>query len=438
MLLPLLQLWDNFVSFSRFSIGEGAGGEEPTVKEVQENLKKALTKAGEEVDKKLEKLTENFVKGDTEAYNKLKGDFEELAKNYIKTQDQLDKLEIKNKELLTTKSVQRISLRKEIYDILEGEETKTKYKGYYESPNKVGVAFDLKASTVLTTGLGGTEPIPTDDMPGIVYAPERAKHIRDLMSVIPTKSNAIAYMEETAYTDGTDRVAEGASYAQSDFTLTKKTKSIEKIGAYLKISNEMLEDVEYITGYISARLPYKLLVKEDEKLLYGTGSSDIEGLTVAGTAWADPGVDVSGTPNRYDVLRLALKQAKVAEYSPTAILVHPEDAALMDLTKDDNGMYVFPMQIMKNGVTTIKNVPVIELNAMTEGDFLVGDFQLGAHIAQKRKMELKFWQENEDDALKDLTTVTISERIANVTTRPDAFVYGDFATAIGNITEATA
>jgi len=52
-----------------------------------------------------------------------------------------------------------------------------------------------------------------------------------------------------------------------------------------------------------------------------------------------------------------------------------------------------------------------------------------ARIGQRDNVSVRFYDQNEDDAIKNMVTVVIEERLTVVTGRADYLVYGDFSDA---------
>ena len=246
-----------------------------------------------------------------------------------------------------------------------------------------------------------------------------------------TTSNSVTYVYEFAYSDNTNVTTEGTEYKQGDFDLKLATATVRKITAYIMLSEEMLDDVEGLTSYISSRLPSKLKVKEDYQLLYGNGTGiNLSGITTNATAYTDNLADADIT--RVDVLVDAARQIRDDEYQATAMLIHPTDATLIKLGKDDNGNYIHPWIFMPSGQISLDGIPVIVSTAITAGDFLVGDFKLGAQVFDRKQASLEMSYENEDNFIKGMVTVRIAERLTLCVYRAKAFIYGTFTAALAN------
>jgi HK97 family phage major capsid protein len=96
-------------------------------------------------------------------------------------------------------------------------------------------------------------------------------------------------------------------------------------------------------------------------------------------------------------------------------------------------MYLMPDQFRFGAEQPrIAGVPLIANTAVTTGDFLVGDFSMGAQLFDRQQSSIRFFEQDQDNAIRNVVTVVASERLALAIYRPTAFVYGDFASALAN------
>lgn len=260
-----------------------------------------------------------------------------------------------------------------------------------------------------------------------VYSPARKFHVRDIIPVGTTSSATVWMPYESAITNSIARVAEGGAKPLSDFTPAVVKWAVEKIATTLKFSEEILEDMPQFISYLTTRWLELLKQAEDNKLLYGTGSSDIKGLTVSGAAYSD--VLASSLVKRYDVLMAAVYQIKTANFTPNYVLVNPADGLKIRGEKDTSGQPIFPAYT-NNSVMSVGGVTIIETPAVVAGDFLAGDFNMGAQIFDRKSANISFYDQNEDDATKNLILAVIEERLALVTFHPSAFCFGTFLNAL--------
>ena len=170
---------------------------------------------------------------------------------------------------------------------------------------------------------------------------------------------------------------------------------------------------------------------EDTQILYGDGTGqNISGISTNAQAYATNEDLSDANVQRWDILRDAIRVARVDEYRANLIILHPEDFATLELTKDTQGRYILP-SILPGGVApSVSRVPIMESTAVTADDFFVGDFRRGGMLFDKLESRIRFFEQDRDNVIKNLVTVVAEERIAFPIWRSNAFVYGDFSDAL--------
>ena len=396
--------------------------------ELDQNMIDQIEREAEKVERKLNKLVDGKldpllaklatmpeISPEMVAELKKYGDrFEALQRQYDALDLKLQKANVPNQDAPLYDQIKHIV------------DQATWIKGYKES--KRGGKIDLKGVDLMNVKVGTVTRV-ADTIPpqftSFQFVPGRKLHIRDLLPVGSTTSNTIWMPYESATTNGFARVAEGALKPQSDFTPAVTKWAIEKIATWIKFSEEILEDMPMFTSYLTTRWIELLKQAEDNKLLYGSGSSDIKGLTVAAAAYSD--VLASAAVDRWMVLDAAVTQCQVANYNPNIILLHPTDA--MKLRQTRSTTYEF-INRPDGSPIVINGATVVISPAMTAGDFLVGDFAMGAQIWDRKSANITMYDQNEDDAKYNLILAVIEERLALVTYQSTAFCFGDFISAL--------
>jgi len=408
--------------------------------DLKEQIQNALEESHKKFDSRIEELSKqwNDAENDRTAQKELVKQINEEWKNHkettVKVQEQLDALETQLKRGNAQNSKHRLI---QIADFLRSDaafkEMQLGNKKQHSFP-ELGQIMSTKEDMTQANAFESTAVVAPDYVPGIFYNPDTAFRVRNLMPVGITNSNAVNVVREYDYTDATDITAEGAEYKQGDFNLKMTSATVYKITAYLILSEEMLEDVDGLASYIYSRLPSKLAVKENQQLLYGTGSSQISGLYTNATAYTDNLADSAAT--LIDVLADAVRQVKDDEYMPTGILLHPADVTkYLTLNKDSTNRYMAPW-VFTGESPTIAGVPVIETTAVTAGTFFVGDFQRAAQVFDRRQNTVEISNQNEDNFIKGMLTIRAAERIALAIYRPSAFIYD--GSIDGSIAEGSA
>ncbi|GAA4299418.1 phage major capsid protein [Nibribacter koreensis] len=294
------------------------------------------------------------------------------------------------------------------------------------------LAFDQKAVGDMLVGTSlGTGVMQPNLRAGVVERQAYFNHVRDFMTVRPTSSPIIHYIQENGGEGSPTTVAEGALKPQIDYDLVLKTAEIKKIAAHLRLSEEMIEDVPYITNYVTTRGAEDLRLVEDAQILYGSGTgSDLRGLNLDAVAFARPaGIGTIANATIADIVRVAMAQIRIGRYRATAIMLNPIDVAVLELTKDAQGGYLFVNTANQGAVSTIWRLPIIETDAVTAGSFFIGDFTNGAELYDRKALNVRFYDQDRDNAIRNMVTIVIEERLGLATIRPASFVKGTFAAA---------
>lgn len=307
-----------------------------------------------------------------------------------------------------------------------------KVKEFVAQANPRGrVDFSAKATlTSLTTDAAGSvgDAIVATRLPGILPLAQRRMTVRDLLSQGQMDGNTLEYVKETGFVNSAAMTAEGAAKQQSDIKLDLVSTSAKVIAHYMKASRQVLSDIAQLRSIIDQRLLYGLAYKEEAQLLSGDNTGqNLNGIIPQATAFVAP--TTIGDINIIDVLRLAMLQAALAEYPATGHVLHPTDWAIIETLKDANGRYIIgnPQGMIS---PTLWGLPVVATQSMTVRKFLTGAFKLGAQIFDRWAARVEVATENEDDFIKNLVTILAEERVALAVYRPEAFIYGDFDTAL--------
>jgi HK97 family phage major capsid protein len=402
---------------------------------MNEELKKALEGLNETFDKKLEEKSKVWLENENnrakqlEVVEEIKKEWAAHKETQIKVQEQIDAIDMKLQKGSFGGNVHRLTaISNKLKESKVLSSMKNGGRGDFQLEG-LGEIMSLKADDMTqANSFESTTVVSPDYVPGIFYNPDTMFRVRNLMPVGVTNSNLVNVVREEDYDDNTDITTEGSVYKQGDFDLKTYGATVYKITAYIIVSEEMLEDVDGLASYIYSRLPSKLGLKENSQLLYGTGNSEISGLSTNATAYSDNLAD--SDVQLIDVLADSVRQVKDDEFEPTNILMHPADVMkYLTLKKDDNARYLAPW-VFTGGQHTIAGVPIIQTTAITEGTFFTGDFRRAAQVFDRRQNTVEMSNTNEDNFIRGMITVRAAERLALAIYRPSAFIYGSIAAAL--------
>lgn len=321
------------------------------------------------------------------------------------------------------------------------EEKKALFDAYKET--KKGFSLELKS----VGDIGANSNIQVSGTPAFAHGPSlwepgrkgfEVRHIRDLCRVVAQGAGTDAYViRDSGGEGGPTAVAVGAVKPQSDRDWVKTIVPITKIAHYYKVPEEYLADIAWMQDEITGVGVEELLAKEDTDFLTASGSStQFAGLnqTLNSTAYTTPSAlsayftGASRDANNYDVLVAAMTQLRLANPSSQAnvILMNPADYAKLLLEKDTTNNYVFGAP--NQSIPSVLGISIVAHNAVTSDKFFLGDFSK-VKVGVRAGLTVRFYDQNEDDAIYNLVTVVIEERVTIAADRADRIIYGDFSDA---------
>jgi len=293
---------------------------------------------------------------------------------------------------------------------------------------------------VSTTGAGLIQPqIDTN----VVHTYKERPTIADWLGSGTLTATAITYFIENDFDPSTGGnfglVGENAKKPGLTFPdYESVTETLRKIAGWIKVSDEMAEDLPFLVSEINNRLLYQLLMFEEDQLLRGDGS----GLNVLGLLNRE-GVQTETAANDGDladaVFRARTKVALATGLQADGLVMNPLDYQKLRLAKDSNGQYFaggpFTGQYGNGGV--VQDPPLwglgntILTTAVPAGTALVGAGKQAATVYRKGGVRVEASNIDGEDFTHNRFTVLAEERLTLAVRRPSAFVRVEIAGAEG-------
>lgn len=269
---------------------------------------------------------------------------------------------------------------------------------------KSGVSMHMKAATDVVTG------VQIADVDRSIAPQPTRRAVADYFTNTTISGNAITYFRQGAYEGVPAVTAEGAKKPQNSTSFEGITLPLSKIAAYIKETDEILYDAPFLASEVQNSLVYQIGKVED---------STVVG-TIAGTSGT--GVAEYDTANNETladgVLGAILGIKADSAYDAAVVIVNPADLYALMSAKDQNGQYIgggYFTGAYGNGQytmpTSIWGVPVIASSGITAGEALVAARE-AVKIWKKGGVDVRLFEQNEDDAIYNRVTLVGEERLA--------------------------
>lgn len=270
-------------------------------------------------------------------------------------------------------------------------------------------------------------------LPGWNDIPQREVRFINLLSQGSIDSNIVEWVYMANEDGAAGSTAEGAAKNQIDFDLLLGSERVEKYTAYIKATDEMLDDISFIDNLIQTQLRRKLLQSVESDAYEGNGTSpNLRGVRTVATAWAAGASAASvDEANIVDVLNVGITQIKLAEQpAPDYILMNPQDVLALKQVKVSatDRRYVDMLYMTAEGLS-IGGVPIIESTLVTQDEFLIGNSGM-QFMLNKGGIDLEIGYDG-NDFTTNFKTIRAEWRGVVYVMNNDrtAFVAGDFTTA---------
>ncbi|CAB3870303.1 phage major capsid protein [Achromobacter deleyi] len=394
------------------------------VKELRDSLEQQLKDGFSGLQKKYDKASEAIQKGET-VTAEMKAAIENQKGELQKIVDKVLEMEEKGVQL-RGRQPEKKGFIDFVKDHGEYKALRENGKAAAEIEISKGDMAAMQETKVTSAGL----VVPQFD-PTIQAGPRQELRIRDLIPTVPVTGASFTFYKELLHTRGAAGVAEGGTKPQSNVTFESQTDLVKKIAVWIPVSDEALDDVPQLFGYLQQLLRYDLKLEEEEQILKGDGTGqNLPGIMTKATTFT-ASLSKAGDTSIDTVRRAIYQVRKQAKLAADATVMTELDWMDIELQKDSQNRYLFAN--LQGFVTPILwGRPVITSDSMDEGngtdtggEFLVGNFQRGATIYDRMSFLFKAGMIN-DDFIKNQRALLVEERLGLAVRRNYAFVKGRF------------
>lgn len=305
-------------------------------------------------------------------------------------------------------------------------------------------------------------------LPGIVEQLFYQLRFADLITSIPVTSPDLSYLTESVNVNNANAVAENGAYPFSSEEFARVYEQIGKIANAATLTDEVVKDAPQLFSFVQGRLLEGIQRQEEVQLLAGGGYPGVNGLLNRSTGFVKPqtvaavsnvkfpangetgagvaqqtiasltyGRQIAGTATGVypDAVTIAegifqsLVDIQLSVFqTPTAIVMHPRDWAIVRLGKDQNKQYFGGSFFGGNyggrmdASKSLWNIPVVTSQSIPQGSVLVGYFDASTiQTARREGVSMQMTNTNGTDFVNGRITVRAEERLGLLVYRPSAF-----------------
>ena len=251
----------------------------------------------------------------------------------------------------------------------------------------------------------------------------------NLITIIPVTSTSVQYVEQTSQTNNAAGVPEtipATAKPESQFVTTLRTALITTIAHYVKTSKMAIADAPVLRGFIDTFL--RAGVQEELVAMIVAGQDATPGQFDGILNTAGIQTQAFSTDSIETIRKAITKVRSPGKARATGIAMNPVDWEGIELTKTaPAGTYMFGgPQTM--ATPRLWGVPVTLVDDMPVGTAIVGDWRY-AVLWDRESATVTLYDQNEDDAIKNMVTILGELRAGFSVLRPPAFVNADLSAA---------
>jgi HK97 family phage major capsid protein len=293
-------------------------------------------------------------------------------------------------------------------------------------------AVEIERRTLITSGTSSNDGgllLPKGSpfiSPGGID--RRRLFVRDVISPGTTTLSSVPYVRE--YTPRTTELGasgqvEGSAKAEVQMLFESDDAPVRTIAGWVPVTNQVLEDVPTLASYIDGRLPYMVMLREEEQMLRGPGTgSQLKGiLQFSGVQAQTFSSSLAAT------LGLAVSKIELVDGEADAIAINPTDFWTMVTTRNssrfdgeavadatENGAPFGPPAI------TVWGLPAIRSRSVTAGTPIVGAWRMGAQVFDRSTVSIRYSDNYSDYFVKNMQVILAEARLGLAVHRADYFV----------------
>jgi HK97 family phage major capsid protein len=258
----------------------------------------------------------------------------------------------------------------------------------------------LSGKATMTTTANGYPPESRrdGDVVGAVYRPPQ---LLQFLTIEPTSQNAIVYMAQTVRTSAAAEQAEAAAMNEATLTWEEQTDSIRRIGHYIPVTEEELEDEAGLESMVNMELADMVYERLDAQVYGGDGNApNIKGiLNDANIQTQAKGAD----PTLDAIAKAILKVDVTARAAANLVVMHATDHTNLMLTRTADGLYILgnPADGM---ISRVWGLPIARNESQNAGTGCVLDTRF-FRVKMRKGVTVAYSDSHSDNFVKNVRVI---------------------------------
>lgn len=296
----------------------------------------------------------------------------------------------------------------------------------------VPVHISLKAVGDMSIGANfpGATPFIQEVQQNLVWNPYNRVWLADILPQATSTANSIIYPKENGQEGAVAFWDKQGNKAQVDYDFTSETAFFKWIAGFVVVEREMLDDIDWLTGYQQQKLLIGLKTAENDFILNGTAEQTNPALGLLTSATAYDGDFTNPVDKVIDAAFGQIPTETDDFYQPTNVILNPRDVVKIGLNKaTGSGEYDLPQNSVAfaQGRLQIAGLDTVPTTSIDADDFLALD-RNAVMFVRRMNPEIRMF-EDATLAKQNKVMFRIEERVAQVIFNTAAIVKGALTVA---------
>jgi HK97 family phage major capsid protein len=298
-------------------------------------------------------------------------------------------------------------------------------KSFEKGDAPVNITLKTVGDMSIGANFPGATPFIQEVQQNLVWNPYNRVWLADILPQATSTANSIIYPKENGQEGAVAFWDKQGNKAQVDYDFTSETAFFKWLAGFVVVEREMLDDIDWLTGYLQQKLLIGLKTAENDFILNGTAEQTNPALGLLTSATAYDGDFTNPVDKVIDAAFGQIPTETDDFYQPTNVILNPRDVVKIGLNKaTGSGEYDLPQNSVAfaQGRLQIAGLDTVPTTSIDADDFLALD-RNAVMFVRRMNPEIRMF-EDATLAKQNKVMFRIEERVAQVIFNTAAIVKG--------------